>query len=203
MGSFAWNNLCVRHKHQIGYTTSEVLWVHLQVPCPFPSRSSAQQAPWQWGCFLGQGSGCCESECDALGVSTVHAPGARHLSSQQGQGLSRQERDMMLLQHYSKTPLVSTGITNTSASCTLRIEMDFFILPRKFIVLRQLFYQISFSHREIRQWKQRITSKLVCIFDNKLVIGNRYHNKVFFTSWLIWFEKNLHCLICKIFNFLW
>lgn len=55
---------------------------------------------------------------------------------------------MMLLQHYSKTPLVTTGITNMSARCTLRIEMDFYPPKKIHSFVSTFLPNIFFSQRD-------------------------------------------------------
>lgn len=118
--------MCVSHKNQVCYTSGEVLCVHLQVPCVFSHSSQCRL----WGCCLQGLSGCCESEF------TVHAPRDCHLLPSRAR--DSPGRNIMLLWYCSTTHLVSGGITTTYISCTLKIEMAFFILPRKF--MKMLFY---------------------------------------------------------------
>lgn len=131
------------HKLQVGYTTGKVLCVHLQVPCQLPSQSSQRSKPCGdeggvWGKAL-----AAVNLNVMLQVSLLYVvPGA--VTCLPSRVRACPGRDMMLLRRCSRTPLVSIGITNTSARCILKIEMEFLILPRKFIVFLKLFYQTSF-----------------------------------------------------------
>lgn len=117
----------VRCKNQVGYTSGKVLCVHLQVPCPFSSHSSQCREPHGYEDVV------CRKSLAAVNLN-VHAPRDCHF-------LPSRVRDIMLLWPCSRTHLVSGGITTTDVRCTLKIGMDFFILPRKFIVsLKMLLY---------------------------------------------------------------
>lgn len=132
--------VCVRHKHKVDYTTGEVLCVPLQVPCPFPSHCSEPH---------GDEGVVWEKAQAALNLKVMLWVSLPYMLLGAVTCLPSRVRPcpgraMMLLQHCSPTPPVSAGITITSVRYTLKTEMDFFMVPRKFIVLLKLFYQTSF-----------------------------------------------------------
>lgn len=135
--------VCVTHKLQEGYTTGKVLCVHLQMPCQLPSCSSQHNEPHGGeGVVWGKALAAVNLNV-MLWVSLLFMlPGA--VTCLPTRVRACPGRDIVLLQHCSRTLLVSTGTTNTSVRCTLKIELDFFILPRKLIVLLKLFYKTSF-----------------------------------------------------------